>query len=97
MKIIWSPKATDRVIEIGEYIAQDSLSRANKWIKAIFNEVKILKKFPQNGRKVPETKRNDIRQILFGNYRIIYKIDKNKLSILTIRHGKQILPLENIF
>ena len=46
MKIIWSPKATERVIEIGEYISQDSLARANKWVKRIFEEVSILRKFP---------------------------------------------------
>ena len=73
MKIIWSPKATERVIEIGEYISQDSLSRANKWVKRIFEEVIILRKFPQSGKEVPETKRNDIRQLLYGNYRI-YRI-----------------------
>ena len=36
------------------------------------------------------------REIISGNYRIIYKVEKSKIFILTVRHGKQILPLEEI-
>jgi len=34
--------------------------------------------------------------MIYGNYRIIYRIEKKQVSILTIRHGKQILPIEDI-
>jgi plasmid stabilization system protein ParE len=96
MKIIWSPLSLDRVTEIARYIAQDNPSAAKKWVGALFDKVELLKSSPQAGRVVPETHSDDIREILYGNYRIIYRLEEKKVSILTVRHGKQILPIEDI-
>ena len=94
MKIIWSPLAIDRTTEIAEYIAQDNPSAATIWVETLFDKVEILKSSPKSGRVVPESKRDNIRELIYGNYRIIYRVDKKILSVLTVRHGKQILPLE---
>ena len=96
MKIIWSPLAIDRASEIAQYISLDNPTAANKWIDNIFEKVKILKSSPKIGRTVPEINRKEIREIIFGNYRIIYRIEKLNISILTIRHTKQILPIDEI-
>jgi plasmid stabilization system protein ParE len=48
------------------------------------------------GRIVPEIGNSKIRELIFGNYRIIYRFEKKRISVLTIRHGKQILPIEDI-
>ncbi|MDZ7261152.1 MAG: hypothetical protein ONB05_03470 [candidate division KSB1 bacterium] len=39
-----------------------------------------------------------MREILYGNYRIIYYLPKEAkhVVILTVRHGRQLLPLEEI-
>ena len=94
MKIIWSPLAIDRATKIAEYIAQDNPSAARIWVETIFDKVQILKYSPKSGRAVTESHREDIRELIYGNYRIIYKVEKNKISVLTVRHVKQILPLE---
>jgi len=60
----------------------------------IFGAVERLQRFPKSGRVVPEVKRPNIREIIFKNYRVIYRIERSRLSILTVRHGKQRLPLE---
>jgi toxin ParE1/3/4 len=96
MKIIWSPLAIDRASEIAEYIAQDKPSAAEKWINAIFSKVEQLKSSPEIGRVVPEIRNDQFRELIYGNYRIIYRIEKTQISILTIRHGKQILPIDEI-
>jgi len=96
MKIIWPPLAIDRVSEIAKYIAKDKSEAAKKWIDQIFSSVKKLERFPQIGRILPEANRIDIHEILLKNYRIIYRFEKNKIIILTVRHGKQILPIEDI-
>ncbi|MBU1056316.1 MAG: type II toxin-antitoxin system RelE/ParE family toxin [Proteobacteria bacterium] len=96
MKIIWSPLAIDRVTEIAAYIAQDKPSAAEKWVDTIFSKVAQLKSSPALGRIVPEISNDQFRELIYGNYRIIYRIEKNQISILTIRHGKQILPVEEI-
>ncbi len=96
MKIIWSPLAIERTSEIAEYITIDNPSAAVTWVEKVFEKVGLLKLSPQTGRVVPEIMRNEIREIIFGNYRIIYRLEETKISILTIRHGKQILPIEEI-
>jgi len=96
MKIIWSPLAIERATEIAEYISLDNVTASQNWIDSIFEKVKILETSSEIGRIVPEIERNEIREILYGNYRIIYRIEKYSISILTIRHGKQILPVDEI-
>ena len=96
MKIIWSPLAVDRASEIAHYIAQDKPSAAEKWIVTVFSKVEQLKSSPEIGRVVPEINNNLFRELIYGNYRIIYRIEKKQISILTIRHGKQILPIDEI-
>jgi len=96
MKIIWSPLAIDKASEIAEYIAQDKPSAAEKWINTVFSKVEQLKSSPEIGRIVPEIRNDQIRELIYGNYRVIYRIEKKQISILTIRHGKQILPVDEI-
>jgi toxin ParE1/3/4 len=96
MKIIWSPLAIERASEIAEYIAQDKPSAAEKWIDTVFTKVETLKSAPEIGRVVPEIRNSQFRELIYGNYRIIYRIEEKKISILTIRHGMQILPIDEI-
>ena len=96
MKIIWSPLAIDRASEIAEYITLDKPSAANKWINTVFSKVEQLASSPEIGRVVPEIGNEQFRELIYGNYRIIYRIEKKQLLILTIRHGKQILPIDEI-
>ena len=96
MKVIWSPLAVDRASAIAEYIARDNPTAAENWVNAVFNHVEQLKKFPESGRIVPEIKSTLFRELIYGNYRIIYRIEEKRVCILTIRHGKQILPVDEI-
>ncbi len=96
MKIIWSPLAIDRVAEIAQYIAQDSPNSAQKWVESTFQVVERLEKFPKSGRLVPEIKQDDFREIIHGMNRIIYRLQSEIVSILTVKHGRQILPIDEI-
>lgn len=96
MRIIWSPLAVDKASEIADYIAQDKPSAAEKWIDTVFSKVEQLKSSPEIGRIVPEINDSQFRELIYGNYRIIYRIETKQISILTIRHGRQILPINEI-
>ena len=96
MKIVWSPLAVDRVSEIAGYIAQDNPVAAESWIDTVFKKVEDLKAFPESGRIVPETDNKTIRELIYGNYRIIYRLKEKRLSVLTVRHGKQVLPVDEV-
>ena len=96
MKIQWSPLAVERISEISDYIAQDSPMAAERWVHSIFDRVGQIKDFSKSGRSVPEIKRKDIRELIIANYRIIYRIEPTIISILTVRHCRQILPDEDV-
>lgn len=96
MKIQWSPLAVERIGEISDYIAQESPIAAERWIHSIFGRVEQGKDFSKSGRSVPEMKRKDVRELMIANYRIIYRIEPKVVSILTVRHCRQILPDEDI-
>jgi len=40
---------------------------------------------------VSEIGRDDIREIILGNYRVIYRITPDEVEILTIYHGARLL------
>jgi len=96
MKIVWSQLAIERASEIVEYIALDNPTAAQNWVDEVFEKVKLLGTSPEMGRVVPEVKRNEIRELLFVNYRILYRIEYDSISVLTIRHCKQILPVSEV-
>ena len=96
MKIKWSPLAIERVTEIAFLIAEDKPSASEKWVDSIFSSVEKLTTFPQSGRIVPEFSKEEIREIIHGNYRIIYQLRSSIVEILTVRHGKQLLSEDDI-
>lgn len=97
MKITWSSLAVERASEIVDYIAQDKPLAAYKWIHTVFSKVYSLRSNPELGRIVPEINDRQFRELIYGNYRIVYHIGTKQIPILTIRHGKQILPIDQYF
>ncbi len=97
MKVIWTELAVEKLEEYADYIALDKPTAALKWAESIQESANNLGDFPNIGRQVPEIKREDIREIIKGNYRIIYRIDSNYISILTIHHTKQLFDKSEIF
>jgi addiction module RelE/StbE family toxin len=91
-KLNWTEQATNDLISIGHYIERDSFNYAKIQIKRIRTKARILRKFPLSGRIVPELDNDFIRELILGNYRIIYKIiSKDRIDILTIHHSAQLL------
>ena len=96
MKIIWQPLALKRVNETIDLIARDRPLAAEKWAVGLFDLVERLQQSPKRGRVVPEVGREQIRELLYRNHRIIYRLDPDSASILTIRYGRRLLDLEEI-
>ena len=92
----WSPLAISRLSEIAKYIAKDNPVAAERWVHKIFALVEKLADFPERGRMVPEVNNKMIREVLTGNYRVIYKLEDREISILTVRHVKQVFSIEEL-
>ena len=89
MAIEWSARARTDLRELQTYIAQDSPHYARRFVEKIFKAVETLTEHPQIGRKVPEADREDIRELIFQNYRIIYRIKPRHVYIVTVLHGSR--------
>ncbi len=55
-----------------------------------------MKDHPKLGRVVPEIKDEEFRELIEGNYRVVYWLGTSKISILTVIHGRQFLPMDEI-
>ena len=72
---------------IRTYIASDSESYADRFLARLIQSVDHIAEFPLSGRIVPESAVENIREIIVGNYRVIYRVDPDKLVVLTVIHG----------
>ena len=79
--------AVDDLENIAEYIAIDSEYYAADFVKRIIEQVEKLEKFPLLGRKVPEENNQYLREIIYHNYRLVYKLVDDKIYITIISHG----------
>ena len=93
VEIVWSSIAQDDLNEIIDYIAQDSLEFALSFYEQVKEKLENLTEFPNIGRKVPELEDPNIRELIFRNYRLIYRFLGDRIQILRIIHGSRILDL----
>ena len=91
VKIIWTQRSLTDLKSIAEYISQDSIKYASHTIERIIDVTLHLEHNPRIGRMVPEVGRDDkTREIILGNYRIIYKITSPlTVHILTVHHSSK--------
>ena len=89
MRVIWAPRAIARAAEIAQYIAADRPGAAKAWVEQLFAKAATLKQRARRGKKVPEVDRDEIRQILHGKHRSIYRVDAKRVVVLTVRHSRE--------
>jgi toxin ParE1/3/4 len=92
--IRWSPRAVSQLEEICEHIGKDSEQYARLFAKRVMAIVESIPSFPHSGRVVPEYGRNDLREKLYGHYRIVYRLKGDTIEIVVIAHGARLL--ENV-
>jgi len=92
VKVRWTISARGDLRTIKAHIARDSVLYARRTIERITSAVAQLRTFPERGSKVEKWDRDDIREILVGNYRVIYQIAEKTVYIVTIIHSARQLP-----
>ena len=93
-RLNWTNGAESDLKNIFEYISMDSKRFAAIHIKRIREKARLLKNHPRLGRVVPELEDDNIRELIFGNYRIIYRlVNQEQIDILTIFHSARLLKL----
>ena len=92
-RIIWAPQAIEDVEAIRTYVARDSLHSAELLVERLVSAVARLEANPLSGRVVPEVGDEALREIIHGNYRIVYRLRLDLIEIVTVFHGARLFRL----
>jgi plasmid stabilization system protein ParE len=93
-KVVWTLRSREDLRNIAVFIARDNSAAALRLGDSIFQRVDSLQNFPELGRIVPERSQPAIREIVVGNYRIVYRVrhDQKTVEILRVWHGARGKP-----
>lgn len=92
MKLRWSQQAVEDLLKIGRYIAEDNPAAARRWVERLRQRARQAAEFPQAGRMVPEHSRPELREVIAGNYRIVYLVGGDVIEVMTVFEGHRLLP-----
>ena len=95
MRIAGTDHALDRVEETALHIAADDPTAALRWTDEMFAAVKRLSELPHSGRLVPELKGPHVRELIYGAYRVFYRVDE-VVVIRTVRHASQLIHEDEV-
>jgi toxin ParE1/3/4 len=97
VKIVWTELSISDLKEIFDYISDDSIRYATITVNKIYQRVQPITDNPYIGRMVPEFNENSIRELIEGNFRIIYRIKNNiQIDILRVYHVARLLKKNNL-
>ncbi len=94
-KLTWSPQALDDLESICEYIARDSDRYAKLFAQRVIALAESIPQQPLLGAVVPEYQEEGLRERLFQNYRIVYRVCADAVEIVAITHAARLLPPEH--
>ncbi len=97
VQINWTFQAKGDLYNIAEYISKDSKRYAKLQVTRLKIRTRVLKTQALSGKVVSEINQENIRELIEGSYRIIYKIiNDNQIDILTIHHSARDLTRRKI-
>ena len=92
VKIVWTELSRNDLKEIFDYIAEDSKRYASITVNKIYNRAQDIVDNPYIGRIVPEFNIKTIREVIMGNYRIVYRIiSEYQVDILRVYHSARLM------
>ena len=92
--LIWTRRAINDVQSIRQFIAQDSPHYAELVTQRLIASVERLPALPQSGRIVPEINDPTGREVIHDSYRIVYRLVREEIHIVTVHHAARLLRLE---
>lgn len=96
MKLLWTEEAISNLREIEEFIARDNAETAIKFVDKLIDKAETLLENPKKGRVVPELSIEQIREIIYKKYRIVYLLKESSIEILTVFESHKLLREDEI-
>lgn len=89
MRVEWSNFARDDLEDLVQYISRDSSFYARRFSEKIVLATRRLRDFPESGRTIPETEDQTLREIIVQGYRVMYRLEADRVLILAIMHSSR--------
>jgi addiction module RelE/StbE family toxin len=96
MKVIWTEQAWERLLEIERFIARDDPRAAARLIDKLIDRGDALAGHPERGRRLPELPESGLRELIVGNYRIVYRRTPKAVEVLTVFEGHRLLRQDEL-
>jgi addiction module RelE/StbE family toxin len=87
MRVEFSDEAKKDLEQIAAFIARDDEDAALRSVDRLVDRALELARAPRSGRVVPELGEPDLRQVLVRSYRIVYRVEPQRIVVLTIIEG----------
>jgi toxin ParE1/3/4 len=92
----WTTGALRDLRDIGSFIRRDNPAAARRWVNLLQDRAEQAADVPRAGRVVPEFEREEIREILFKGYRIVYFLGSSEIFIMAVFEGHRLFPTGRI-
>ena len=93
-KVIWTRQILEDFENLLEYIGTDAPVAARRLGQKLIDRVELLETYPRLGAVVPEDDTGTYRQILQGNYRVIYRVDGDAVYLISLYHAARLLDTD---
>lgn len=89
IRVDWSDLARDDLDALVRYISRDSAFYARRFGEKVVLATRQLKEFPESGRMIPEAEDSTLREIIVQGYRLMYRLESDRVLILAVMHGSR--------
>lgn len=86
-QVVWSPSSLEDIDQVAQFIARDSSDQAALFVGRLIEATDRLPSAPLSGRIIPEIGHPDCREIIYGAYRIMYRVQGEDVWITGVVHG----------
>jgi plasmid stabilization system protein ParE len=85
--VVWARSAYASLDEVVAYIAQDSRQAALQLLERALDTAANLGPLSERGRIVPELDDPVIREVFVYRYRLLYRIEADRVVVIAFLHG----------
>jgi toxin ParE1/3/4 len=96
VRVRWTDQAFERLAQIEAFIAQDDPKAAERLVDRLIARGEALADQPCLGRRLPELPNGDLREVIVGCYRLVYRVRDEDVVVLTAFEGHRLLTATDL-
>jgi len=96
MKVVWTEQAWERLLAIERFIGRDDPRAATRFVDKLIERGDGLVDHPEQGRRLSELPESGLRELIVGNYRIVYRRMRESVEVLTVFEGHRLLRIDEL-